>query len=107
MLFKQKKSMLASIALVLCACFVLLFLLTSAFVFTGLNHVHDHNGENGGCATCAMLTAAESLLRHLSSSAALTAFAWSGVYYALCSFVFVFVVIATLAPVGLKVRMNN
>lgn len=70
--------------LLLIITFVLVILLSTAFIFTHADHEHDHNGSEGTCATCAQLYTAQNLLKNLTAvilvlAAALNAFLVLGV----------------------------
>ena len=103
----RKRSVLSVLALVVCILFFAVSILSEAFIFTHLDHEHDHNGPHGGCATCAHMAAAENLLKSISTSLI-------GVALAIWCFS---AVLAILQPVDfntgfhalvlLKVRLNN
>jgi len=62
----KKQSAKRLIALVICVLFIVGSLLSAAFIFTHVNHIHDHNSLNGSCTTCAHLSAAENIFNILS-----------------------------------------
>ena len=62
----NKQSAKRLIALVICVLFIVGSLLSAAFIFTHINHIHDHNRINGSCTTCAHLTTAGNVFNVLS-----------------------------------------
>ena len=58
------------IALAFLVCFLIVSVLSSAFIFTHAEHAHDHNGVDGSCATCAQLQSAENILKQLCTALA-------------------------------------
>jgi hypothetical protein len=94
-------------ALALCLVFIAVSLLAAVFVYTHLNHTHDHNGPEGSCATCAHIAVAENLRRQLGTGAVAVVLAF-GMLFAL---------LAVLKPVvfggsrctlvSAKIRLNR
>ena len=101
-MFLQKRI----IALALLACFVSVSLLSAVFVFTHANHVHDHLGAGGGCATCAQIQIAESLLLQSGVSAGNGAFAFISLLSALAAICLISL-FGFQTLIKLKARMNN
>jgi len=62
----NKQSTKRLIALVICVLFIIGSFLSAAFIFTHVNHIHDHNRLDGSCSTCAHLTTAENTFNILS-----------------------------------------
>lgn len=87
-------------------CFIVVSLLSTAFILTHANHEHDHNGQNGSCTTCIHIVTAENSLKQLSSAIVVPVFA-----FALFSFISFLVKIFALCVgsstlITLKVRLN-
>jgi hypothetical protein len=61
----QWRSKTRLIARLLCALFIAVSLLSSAFILTHAHHAHDQDMPDGSCATCAHVMAAENLLKAL------------------------------------------
>jgi Mn2+/Fe2+ NRAMP family transporter len=95
------------IAAFICACFIAALVLSSAFIVTHINHEHDDCGADGGCAVCAHIAAAESLLKTVSAAAALSAAALGAMSAALIISEAARCGIADKTLIGLKVRLNN
>jgi hypothetical protein len=95
------------IALLLCALFIAVSLLSSAFILSHANHEHDQDMPDGSCATCAHVVAAENLLKTLGAAVIAVTLYLSGHH----------AIVSTLKPiasdlgfftlVSLKVRLNN
>lgn len=51
------------IALALCIFFLTTTLLSAGYLLTHAHHVHDHNAQGGGCATCENIHATTNLLK--------------------------------------------
>ncbi|MDR2493467.1 MAG: hypothetical protein LBD25_08445 [Coriobacteriales bacterium] len=49
---------------------VLALLCAPLFILTHSDHVHDHDGEQGRCLTCAQLCAAEHVIKLVSTGVA-------------------------------------
>ena len=101
------KSKTRIIALAFLACFLVVSLLSSAFIFTHAEHEHDHNGFDGGCATCAQLQNAENILKQLSTAFAGVLFAVAGLFAAIGTLKVIAGYASLSTPVTLKIRMNN
>jgi hypothetical protein len=95
------------LALALCVAIAAVSLAAVAYLAAHAGHAHDHLGRGSGCAVCAQLDTAQSLLRQLHGvlpglTLAILALlgALSLLYHALrcCHFA---------TPVILKVRLNN
>jgi len=100
------RSVMQSIALILCMCFIVVSLLSTAFILTHANHEHNHDGQNGSCTTCIHLATAENLLKQLSSVIIVTVFG-----FALFSFLSFFLTpfalcVGSSTLITLKVRLD-
>ncbi|MDR0904647.1 MAG: hypothetical protein LBN00_00495 [Oscillospiraceae bacterium] len=95
------------IAALICVCFVVALVLSSAFIAIHENHEHDNDGADGGCAVCAHIAAAENLLKTVSAAAALSAVALGTMLAALIVLKSVRSGIADNTLISLKVRLNN
>ena len=105
--FNKKQSVKRLIALVTCALFITGALLSAAFVFTHINHKHDHNAPDGGCVVCAQISVAENLLKSLSA-----ALAGAGLILGCLSAIRSILKLVSfntdfLTLVHLKIRLNN
>lgn len=103
----NKPDKLRIIALVFLACFLIVSILSSAFILTHADHEHDHNGVDGSCATCAQLQSAENSLKQFSTALTGALFATAGLYAAIGMFKAITIQISFSTPVTLKIRMNN
>jgi len=92
-------------ALAVCVLFVLTIVLSSVFIIANANHEHDHNGKDGGCATCAHMAVCAKLIEHLG--AAITA---AAVIVSITGFAilprFSVSQINAISLISLKVRLN-
>lgn len=104
---KGKRSTLRMAAFLLCVLFVAASLLSAAYILTHANHIHDHDGPSGGCATCMHLQLSENLLRQLSAAIVAAAAAVGGLYGILFSHKTPILHNGFSTPVTLKVRLNN
>jgi hypothetical protein len=95
------------IAALICVCFVVALVLSSAFIAVHANHEHDSDGADGGCAVCAHIAAAENLLKSVSAAAALSAVALGALLAALIVSKSVRSGITDSTLISLKVRLNN
>jgi cytochrome bd-type quinol oxidase subunit 2 len=57
-------------ALLLCAVFVAVSILSAVFVSTHANHEHDSHGIGGACATCAQIATVKAVLKQISIAVA-------------------------------------
>ena len=87
-------------------CFVIISLLSEAFVLTHANHQHDHYGAGGECAVCAQIQSIENQRRQLGAAAGNISTAWAGLFAAVIFLCFVFG-FQFQTPVHLKTRLNN
>jgi hypothetical protein len=95
------------LALLVCVLFVSTSIFSATFVFTHANHVHDQNGANGTCATCAHVVAAAVVLETLGLAMAAASICLAAHH----------VIVYKLKPISsdlvfhtlasLKVRLNN
>ena len=92
-------------ALAVCACFVLAIFLSSMFILANANHEHDHNGEDGGCATCTQMVACAKLIEHLGAAITAAAAVVSMVGFAILAR-FAASQINVISLISLKVRLN-
>ena len=70
---KRKQTAKRTIALAFLICFILVSLLSEAFIITHANHEHDHDGAGGTCSTCAHIQSAENLLKQLGTASLIAA----------------------------------
>ena len=102
-----KRPAFRALALVFCILFFASPIISEAYIFTHLDHEHDHNGAHGSCATCAHIVAAEALLKSVYTALVVAALAFwciSGTFSILKSVKF-YAGFYTL--VLLKIRLNN
>jgi hypothetical protein len=104
---KGKRSAIRLVALAICALFIAAMLLSSAYILTHANHIHDHDGLDGGCATCMHIQSAENLLKQLSTAVVSVAAAFAGVLGVLFSLRNTKAGDCSFTLVTLKVRLNN
>lgn len=102
---KQSKKRLVVLAFLLC--FIVVSMLSQAFILTHADHAHDNNGVGGGCATCAQIQSAENLLKQLGTAVINAAAAFTGLFTVIAIIQSAFSDITLLTPVTLKIRMNN
>jgi drug/metabolite transporter superfamily protein YnfA len=67
---QARKSSARAIGLAVCVIYITVSLLSLKFISTHENHVHDHDGADGCCVTCAHIAAAQNLLTTLSAAIA-------------------------------------
>ena len=103
----KKQSTIRLIALVICAVFIAGALLSSVFIFTHINHEHDHNTPDGGCATCVHISAAENLSKSLSTAMAMAVAAIGGLSGIRSVLEIGGTQFALPSLVILKIRLNN
>ena len=101
------KSKTRIIAFAFLACFLVIFILSSAFILTHVDHEHDHNGVNGSCATCAQILSAENILKQFSTALLGVLFAIAELYAAIGILKAIAVYASLSTPITLKIKMNN
>ena len=101
---RQKAKRITALAFLLC--FLMVALLSEAFILTHANHQHDHLGAGGGCAVCAQIQSIENQRKQCSVASAGVSLAWIGLFAA---FVFLCFILGfhLQTPVRLKTRLNN
>lgn len=104
---KRKQSALRITALALCVSILMVFFLSTAFIFTNANHEHDHSGPNGSCATCIHIASAENLLKQLSTAIISASFIIGSLFGILFLLNPTTNGVDFFTLVSLKVRMNN
>lgn len=102
----HKPLLIKNMALILCVCFIVVSLLSTAFILTHVTHNHDH-GIDENCSTCIHLATAENLLKHLTAAIVSVVLA-----FALFSFISFITKPSTICIglptlISLKVRLNN
>lgn len=102
-----KSKALRLLALAVCVLFTAAFLFSVSFILTRANHVHDHNGANGCCATCVQVTAAAKLLNQLSAAIVKAAAMIFSLFAGLSLLRFFAHLIEGSSLVALKVQLNN
>ncbi len=102
---RQTKKRLLTLAFLIC--FIIVSLLSEAFILTHAGHEHDHNGVNGTCATCAQIKNAENLLKKLGTASLVAAYTIAGLFSAAVITHTFWAVTSALTPVTLKIKMNN
>gem|GEM_PF-771204 len=102
-----RRRMIRTVALLLLFCVVLFFLLSEAFVFSHVQHTHNHNGIDGNCAICALLHNAEQLLKHYGGIAAHASLGHAGLFMATTAVYFAICLLRFSTPVQKKTRLNN
>ncbi len=102
-----KRSAIRMMALVVCVLFIAVMLVSSAYILTHANHIHDHDGPGGSCATCIHLQAAENILKQLSTAVVAAAIAFGGVLGIFSFLKAITPLFVSLTLVTLKVRLNN
>jgi hypothetical protein len=95
------------LAALACVCFIAALLLSAAFLSLYSHHEHDHNGADGGCATCACISAAGNLLKTVSSAVAASVVAVGATFFALRTLEAERFEIADRTLISLKIRLNN
>jgi len=87
--------------------FVVATLLSTLFIVTHANHVHDNTGFDGSCSTCALLSASENVLKSSSAAVFAVALYLSGRLTGCLALLPLYWYRSLGTPVRLKVRMNN
>ena len=77
---KDKQAVIRMIAVAFLVCFFAGLLLSQAFLITHAEHTHDHNGDGGGCATCAQLHSAENVRKQLGMAVGVAAVFLAGLF---------------------------
>ena len=95
------------IAFAFLACFIVLSILSNMFFIDHFEHEHDHNGVNGGCATCATIQITENILKQLSIFFIGALFTIALLYSAIKILKAANNYFLSSTPVMLKSRMNN
>ncbi|MDR1564574.1 MAG: hypothetical protein LBS74_06420 [Oscillospiraceae bacterium] len=94
-------------AVALCVLFISAVFFSAACIFTGLNHTHDHNLPDGGCAACAQIAAAGSFLKQICAAGAVGIAAFGLVLGFVRLLELTCHTLAFCSPVRLKVKLNN
>jgi hypothetical protein len=103
----KRRETLRLISLIVCALYMAVALLSSAYILIHANHIHDRAEPDGTCAVCAHIQAAENLLKIISAAIVSAAISFSGesaILFALISRRRGF---KNFSLVALKVRLNN
>lgn len=96
------------ITLAFLICFIIVSLLSEAFILTHSNHAHDRNGSHGACATCDQIQNAENLLKQLGTASLVAASFITGLFPVVAiTQAFSFITTTLITPVTLKIRMIN
>lgn len=103
----NKQTIVKFVALTVLICFIVVSLLSGAFILTHADHEHDHNGVSGTCATCAQIQSAENLLKQLGTAVINAASVLAGLFASIAIIRSAFSNATLLTPVTLKIRMNN
>jgi hypothetical protein len=64
----QKQAVKRLLVLAIGVLFISGAILSASFILRHAHHEHDHNGPEGGCATCAHLMVVDNLLKLLSAA---------------------------------------
>jgi hypothetical protein len=105
---KSKQTKRRVIALVFVLCFIVLSLLSEAYILTHADagHQHDHNGAGGACTVCVTIHNAENLLK-LTAAVLCAAFLLVNLTVATSVLCTAFTRFGLQSPVKMKIRMNN
>jgi uncharacterized membrane protein len=95
------------LALFVCVFFVVGFALSATFICTHANHVHDQNGIDGSCETCAHVMAAATLLETLSIAMTAATLCLAAHHAIVSKLKPISSDIDILTLASLKVRLNN
>ena len=102
-----KVSATQMIAGMLCFVFVAVLLYSAIFIYTHAHHIHDHDGPDGSCATCAQLIAVEALSKQINTVGVKPVLV-------LCSLLVILSLVKSASadavfstPVTLKIRLND
>ena len=101
----QTKTKIAALAFL--TCFLVVSIISGAFILSHADHNHDQNGVGGGCETCAQIQSAETILKQFGIVLCGALFAIAGLYAAVRAFKAISVNIPLCTPVTLKIRLNN
>jgi hypothetical protein len=104
---KGKRSVVRLMALAACALYLAAMLLSSVFMLTHMNHIHDHDEPEGSCATCMHIQSAENLLKQLSTAVVSAAVAFGSLFGILLSVKVTSLCVGFSTLVRLKVRLNH
>jgi len=101
----NSKQTVKLISALVCVLFFMTFLFSTAFIMLHLNHEHDHNGEDGSCATCTHILICVKLIENLGRviTAAAAIVCITGIAIMQC---FAAPQINALNLITLKVRLN-
>jgi len=101
---RQQAKRVAALALLLC--FLMVALLSGAFILTHANHQHDHLGVGGECAVCAQIHSLENQLKQFGAASGGVSFGLAGLF-AVTALLCCVSVTQYATPVRLKIRLNN
>lgn len=94
------------IALILCACFIVVSFMSTSFIIINADHGHGHDCPNGKCKICSLLSYAENLLKQLSPELVATTFTFFLLSFILFLLIPTFLCVDYLSLVELKVRLD-
>ena len=104
---EKKQAAIRIITLAFLVCFVMVSLLSEAFIFSHLHHEHDHNGVGGNCATCAQIHSTENTLKQLIATIGGASFSISGLFAFMSVLCVGMFLLDSQTLVKLKIQMNN
>lgn len=102
----NKPAKIRIIALAVLTCFLLVSVLSTAFISAHTDHEHDHGGANESCVTCVRIESAKKILKQLGTAMVVLSAAGSS-YTLIGTIKAIFAYIFSSTPVALKMRMNN
>ena len=101
---QNKQIKIKRIALMLCVCFVVVFLFAQIYIITHVNH--DCIGD--GCPICELLRSMRTLLNHIGTAVVIVFVMFTGLFAGIIlAMKYIFDDIASVNLVDLKVRINK
>ncbi|MDR3148981.1 MAG: hypothetical protein LBT88_03040 [Oscillospiraceae bacterium] len=104
---ERKRSVIRLAALALCIILIAVSLFSAAYIFVHADHIHDHNGTGGSCATCAHISAAGNLLKSLFTAITGAVSILGGLYAVLSILKLTVSYRGSTTLVSLNIRSNN
>ncbi|MEL7609790.1 MAG: hypothetical protein AAGU74_09820 [Bacillota bacterium] len=95
------------VALIVCAFFFICTFLSFAYILIHADHVHDHDGPDGGCATCIHITAAKNLLKTVGAAVSAAAVSLGNAFVVVSALRLIGFYVDCRSLFALKVRLNS
>jgi len=104
---RAKQSTKKKVLLVFFVCFIMLSLLSEAFILTHADHEHDHNGIGSSCTLCVQFHNIESLLKQFAMAVAVARYGFIGLLTVIAILRSISPLYGISTSIELKTQLNN